>query len=125
MSAVQFLRCLFARTGFSLCFEHSPPGCRAQCPRAEQAMGRKALNTKFTEATESTKLRMRFSRRRGPRLHRDVRRFRRAFTRFTSHLRATRPPWNLRITQLWRARKREFSGYSEEQGLLGPLSRSS
>src|SRR5882762_10395212 len=85
MFAVQFLRCLFARTGFSLWFEHSAPGCRAQCPRAEPAMGRKALNTKFTEATESAKLRMRLSRRRGPRLLRDVRCFRRRFRRFTNH----------------------------------------
>ena len=48
-------------------------------------MGRKALNKKFTEATESAKLRMRFSRQRGPRLLRDVRCFRRGFTRFTNH----------------------------------------
>src|SRR5882672_8598838 len=122
MSAVQFLRCLFARTGFSLCFEHSPPGCRAQCPRAEQAMGRKALNTKFTEATESAKLRMRFSRQREPRLHRDVQWTRRGFTRFTNHESQVTcaqlgPPWNLRFTQLWRGRERDVSGDSEEQGL--------
>src|SRR5882762_8151062 len=46
-------------------------------------------------------------------------------SRVTSHLRATRPPWNLRFTQLWRGRERDVSGDSEEQGLRGPLSRSS
>ncbi len=67
-------------------------------------MGRKALNTKFTEATESAKLRMRFSRRRGLRLHRDVQWIRRGFTRFTNHeslARNSARRWILRFIQLW------------------------
>ena len=46
-------------------------------------------------------------------------------SQITSHLRTARPPWDLRFSQLWRRGERDFSGYSEEQGLLGPLSRSS